>query len=69
MGCGFAIRWNGGCRLLDPAPLREGLGPSYDALRLCDRVAASLGYRGVGTPAAIGQLESHAVCRAAFACL
>lgn len=32
-------------------------------------VAASLGYHGVGTPAAIGQLESHAVCRAAFACL
>lgn len=24
-----------GCRLLDPAPLREGSGPSYDALRLC----------------------------------
>jgi hypothetical protein len=30
-------------------------------------VAASPGYRGVGTPAAIGQVESHAVCRAALA--
>jgi hypothetical protein len=30
-------------------------------------VAASPGCRGVGAPAAIGQLESHAVCRAAFA--
>lgn len=31
-------------------------------------VAASPGYHGVGAPAAIGQLESHAVYRAAFAC-
>lgn len=35
MRSGFAIRWNGFPRLLNPAPLREGLGPSYDALRLC----------------------------------
>lgn len=53
-------------RLLDPAPRREGFGPSYDALRLRVRVSASLGYRRVGTPAAIGQLRSHAVCRAAL---
>lgn len=31
------------------------------------RVAASPGSRGVGTPAAISQLEPHAVCRAALA--
>lgn len=30
-------------------------------------LAASPGYHGVGTPAAISQLESHAVYRAAFA--
>lgn len=53
-------------RLLNPAPLREGFGPSYDALRLLFCVSASLGYRRVGAPAAIGQLRAHAVCRAAF---
>lgn len=53
-------------RLLDPAPLREGFGPSYDALRLLFCVSASLGYRRVGAPAAIGQLRAHAVCRAAL---
>jgi hypothetical protein len=62
-----APRWQGWCRLRNPAVLHPRFGPSYDALRLSDRVAASPGYRGVGTPAAIGQLESHAVCRAAFA--
>lgn len=45
-------------------PLRNGYRYAFTGR---DRVAASPGYRGVGTPAAISQLESHAICRAALA--